>query len=149
MRDLQPFPGRSHRFFPAGFILGLNIERVVREPWTFQKRPHVTLSGAGPFTLTAYHFGKKVIIDNGVNNVTVTVFTPTASYIDAWLSIVRAGTGTLKYQAPAGVTIGPSTAGGYLLSDEVRTNTELGLEIESATHYSVGGHGSYGIFKVY
>jgi len=130
-------------------LVDKSSDETITGTWIFQKYAYVTKSGAGPFNLTSDDYGKKIFIDNGVNNVVVNLPDIDASSIGYWLSIVRMGTGTLSIQAKAGDTIGPSSAGGYVLSMETRTYPELGLEVESATHWSPGAMGSYGIWRVF
>lgn len=114
--------------------------------WIMERNPSVTVTGNT--VLGEEHFGK-IIKVNSAALVTITLQSATAARIDKWQQIIRLGTGNLKIQAAGTDTIGPSSAGGYILSDETRENPRLSLDIPESGKWSFGLPGSYGIFKVY
>lgn len=114
--------------------------------WIMERNPSVTVTGNT--VLGEEHFGK-IIKVNSAALVTITLQSATAARIDKWQQIIRLGTGNLKIRAAGTDTIGPSSAGGYILSDETRENPRLSLDIPESGKWSFGLPGSYGIFKVY
>jgi len=114
--------------------------------WILERNPSVTVTG--DTTLGEEHFGK-IIKVNSAGAVNITLQSATAARVDKWQQLVRLGTGSLRVTAAGTDTIGPSSAGGYIVSDETRENPRISLDIPESGKWSFGLPGSYGIWKVY
>lgn len=132
--------------FEALDILCRTASERVSGAWIMERNPSVTVTG--DTTLGEEHFGKIIKVDSA-GLVNITLQTATAARANKWEQILRLGTGELRVHANGTDTIGPSSAGGYIRSDETRDYPRISLDIPEAGAWSFGLPGSYGIWKVY
>lgn len=114
--------------------------------WILERNPSVTVTVNT--ALGEEHFGKIIKVNSG-SKVTISLPSATAARVDKWLHLIRLGTGLLRIDADGTDTIGPSSAGGFIISDETRENPRISLDIPETGKWSFGLPGSYGIWKVY
>lgn len=91
----------------------------------------------------------KLIKIDSAGAVVVTLPSATAARVGYYVCIERTGTGSLRVTASGSDTIGESSAGGYVLSDEVRSYPRISLHVAEAGAWTFGLPGSYGIWEVY
>jgi len=91
----------------------------------------------------------KIIKVNSAGLVNITLQAASAANVNKWEHIIRIGAGELRIHAAGTDTIGPSSAGGYIRSAEVRDNPRISLDVPLAGKWSFGFPGSYGIWGVY
>lgn len=145
---------------PKGLVLFLahNLQTVfarfaededVTGAWRFESFRTVEESSF-PLALDSTYWGTTIYLDNGAANVTVTLPSIGAGDIDKWLVLVRRGTGTVTIQAADADTIASSSVGGYLVSEETRTNPFISLMVTTSDHWTPAlPFGAYGEFNVY
>ena len=130
-------------------IADLTTLNFMQQGFPVQSTPR-TVTYDSTVTLDANDYGKVIILDDGVSNIGATLPDIQEGDVTKWMCFVRGGTGDMTIRVPGTETIGPSSAGGHVKSDEVRTHPFLSVMVTGSTHWTPGlPFGGYGIFKVY